>query len=83
VQDVGTGPAVVLVAGFGLDPAAWNRQVRTRSRRHRVICIDQRGHGYSDESLAGAHEVVSGWPMTSASLVHERYHGLRGSGDER
>ncbi|WP_067671607.1 alpha/beta fold hydrolase [Nocardia miyunensis] len=53
VQDVGAGPVVVLVAGFGLDHRIWDREVRVLAPRHRVLCIDQRGHGLSDKPLDG------------------------------
>jgi len=52
-QDLGSGNPVVLVAGFGLDHQVWDRQVRVLSERHRVICVDQRGHGLSDKPLGG------------------------------
>jgi non-heme chloroperoxidase len=54
VQDVGAGPAVVLVSGFGLDHELWDRQVRVLVEHgHRVVCISQRGHGLSDQPLHG------------------------------
>jgi non-heme chloroperoxidase len=53
VQDLGAGSPVVFVAGFGLDHRVWDRQVRYLSERHRVICVDQRGHGLSDKPLGG------------------------------
>lgn len=53
VCDLGSGPAVVLVAGFGLDHRVWDAQVRSLSVDHRVICVDQRGHGSSDAPLHG------------------------------
>lgn len=54
VQDLGTGPAVVLVSGFGLDHELWDRQVRVLSERgNRVVCVSQRGHGHSDRPLHG------------------------------
>jgi pimeloyl-ACP methyl ester carboxylesterase len=53
VQDLGAGPPVVLIAGFGLDHRVWDRQVCRLSERYRVICIDQRGHGLSDKPLVG------------------------------
>lgn len=54
VQDVGRGPAVVLIAGFGLDHQAWDRQVRALAEAgYRVLCVDQRGHGLSDKPLDG------------------------------
>jgi non-heme chloroperoxidase len=52
-QDLGSGTPVVLVAGFGLDHQVWDRQVRVLAERHRVICVDQRGHGRSDKPLGG------------------------------
>jgi pimeloyl-ACP methyl ester carboxylesterase len=55
VQDTGTGPAVVFVAGFGLDHQVWHRQVEQFSGRHRVLCVDQRGHGASDKPDDGYH----------------------------
>jgi non-heme chloroperoxidase len=54
IADLGTGPAVVLVSGFGLDHELWDRQVRTLTAQgHRVVCISQRGHGFSDRPLHG------------------------------
>jgi pimeloyl-ACP methyl ester carboxylesterase len=54
VQDLGSGPAVVLISGFGLDHQLWDRQVRILTEGgHRVICVTQRGHGLSDRPLHG------------------------------
>src|SRR5438445_750921 len=53
VQDVGSGPPVVMVAGFGLDHTAWDRQVALLASTRRVICLDQRGHGSSDKPYEG------------------------------
>jgi non-heme chloroperoxidase len=53
VQDVGRGPAVVLVAGFGLNHQVWDRQVRVLAETRRVVCVDQRGHGRSSKPLEG------------------------------
>jgi non-heme chloroperoxidase len=54
VQDLGDGPAVVLISGFGLDHELWDRQVRVLTERGmRVLCVDQRGHGLSDNPLQG------------------------------
>jgi len=49
VQDVGDGPPVVLLAGFGLDHEVWDAQVRLLGGRHRVVCIDLRGTGRSSK----------------------------------
>lgn len=54
VQDLGEGPVVVLISGFGLDHELWDRQVRVLAERDlRVVCVDQRGHGFSDNPLRG------------------------------
>jgi non-heme chloroperoxidase len=53
VQDIGHGPAVVLIAGFGLTHEVWDREVRLLAAQHRVICIDQRGHGASSKPYTG------------------------------
>ena len=54
VQDLGDGPAVALISGFGLDHELWDRQVRLLTERgFRVLCVDQRGHGFSDNPLHG------------------------------
>lgn len=54
VQDLGSGPVVVLVSGFGLDHELWDRQVRVlTSLGRRVVCVSQRGHGLSDRPLHG------------------------------
>jgi pimeloyl-ACP methyl ester carboxylesterase len=54
VQDLGHGPAVVFISGFGLDHELWDRQVRVLTETgHRTICITQRGHGQSDHPLHG------------------------------
>lgn len=54
VLDVGSGPAVALVAGFGLDHGLWDRQVRVFTEGGlRVLGVTQRGHGASDHPLHG------------------------------
>ena len=44
---VGSGPAVVLLHGLGLDHQMWRRQVAGLRERHRVVVIDLLGHGKS------------------------------------
>ncbi|WP_181780006.1 alpha/beta fold hydrolase [Pseudonocardia pini] len=54
VHELGAGPPVVLVPGFGFDHRVWDRQVRVLTEAgRRVVCVDQRGHGDSDKPLAG------------------------------
>jgi non-heme chloroperoxidase len=47
VVEGGSGPPVVLVHGVTLSVITWARQLAGLSDRHRVIAIDQRGHGPS------------------------------------
>lgn len=53
VQDVGDGPPVVSLAGFGLDHEVWDGTVRALSARHRVLAVDLRGTGGSDKPAGG------------------------------
>ena len=46
----GSGPPVVLVHGVTLGVAAWVPQLHQLARTHRVVAVDQRGHG---QSIAG------------------------------
>lgn len=46
-------PVVALVAGFGLDHRVWDHQAQALAHSHRVIRVDQRGHGISDKPAHG------------------------------
>lgn len=70
VQDVGSGPAVVLLAGFGLDHRLWDNQVEFLAATHRVVCIDLLGTGNSDKPLTGYS------PAEQADLVMGVINGL-------
>ena len=57
-QDVGTGPPVVLIAGFGLSHEVWDGEVRELvAAGHRAVCVDLRGTGRSDKP-AGGYDVA-------------------------
>lgn len=45
--DVGEGPAVVLIHGFGSSLEIWHKVVPELSPRHRVIAVDLKGFGWS------------------------------------
>lgn len=85
VQDLGAGPPVVLVAGFGLHHQVWDRHVSLfTARGHRVVCIDQRGHGLSDKPLHGYEvtrlaedlvRVLDELDVTGATLVGWSFGG--------
>jgi non-heme chloroperoxidase len=53
VLERGSGPPVVLLHGITLSAAIWAPQLRTLADGHRVLAVDQRGHG---QSLAGSDE---------------------------
>jgi pimeloyl-ACP methyl ester carboxylesterase len=48
-EDIGEGPAVVLAHGVGGNHASWFNQVPTLAKRFRVIAIDHRAFGNSDD----------------------------------
>jgi len=47
VVERGEGPTIVLLHGITLAAAIWGNQLRDLAATHRVIAIDQRGHGRS------------------------------------
>ena len=51
-DEVGTGPAVVLLHGYPFNRSMWSEQVAALRKDHRVIVPDLRGHGESP-ALAG------------------------------
>jgi pimeloyl-ACP methyl ester carboxylesterase len=49
-EDRGAGSVIVLLHGGGGDiPGAWSHQLEPFSRAHRVIAIEQAGHGHSPD----------------------------------
>lgn len=85
LHDLGAGPPVVLVAGFGLDHRIWDGQVAgLAAAGHRVICVDPRGHGLSDKPLDGYDvdrlaadllDVVDALGVTDVTLVGHSFAG--------
>jgi pimeloyl-ACP methyl ester carboxylesterase len=47
VEEIGTGPTVVLSHGFSLNATIWHHQMRELSSEMRLVMYDHRGHGYS------------------------------------
>ena len=53
-EDLGTGPAVVLLSGWPFDGRSWEPQVHALLQAgHRVIAYDRRGFGQSSRPTAG------------------------------
>jgi pimeloyl-ACP methyl ester carboxylesterase len=48
VVEAGSGPAIVLVHGFGGHTVSWRRLMPLLARDHRVIAVDLKGFGYSE-----------------------------------
>ncbi|EWC62245.1 Non-heme chloroperoxidase [Actinokineospora spheciospongiae] len=54
VSATGSGPAVVLVAGYGATAASWVFQVDALTAAgYRAVCVDRRSHGRSDNPPFG------------------------------
>lgn len=51
-EDVGEGPAIVLIHGFLMSGEMWREQVPRLVETHRVINVDLRGHGGSSSAAA-------------------------------
>jgi len=52
-EDIGAGPGVVLVHGWGTSARAWNAQLAGLVDDHRVIALDARGCGRSGHPALG------------------------------
>jgi pimeloyl-ACP methyl ester carboxylesterase len=53
VTDIGDGPAVVLIAGFGLDHRIWDAQAASLIATRRAVCVDLLGTGASAAPATG------------------------------
>ena len=54
-EDHGTGQAVVLIHGYPLDGASWEKQTRALlAAGYRVITYDRRGFGKSSQPTTGS-----------------------------
>ena len=53
VHDVGVGPAVVLLPGYGAPARSWSLQVEALRESCRVVAVDRRCHGRSDRPAFG------------------------------
>ena len=62
-QDVGTGPAVVLVHGYGASSESWASVIPALSSHHRVVAVDLKGFGWTSRP-AGDYS-----PAAQARLV--------------
>ncbi len=81
----GAGPPIVLLHGVTLGVATWASQLHHLADRHRVIAVDQRGHG---QSLHGADghllerladdliEVLAALEVSGAVLVGHSMGGM-------
>jgi pimeloyl-ACP methyl ester carboxylesterase len=85
VVETGAGPPIVLVHGVTLSVITWARQLNGLSADHRVIAIDQRGHGPSAAGTDGygldrlsedVIEVLGALDVTGAVLVGHSLGGM-------
>jgi len=83
--ELGDGPPIVLVHGVTLSDAVWVRQFTALAGRHRVIAIDQRGHGSSvagddgytfDRLAQDTLDVLDGLEVRNAVLVGHSMGGM-------
>ncbi len=82
VRDVGSGPAVVLLHGFGLDSRMWDPQVDALRSSFRVVAYDDRGFGRSGPTGCAAYSQEEDLRALIGSLAIERAHfvGLSAGG---
>lgn len=78
-EDHGTGPAVVLIHGWPLSGASWEKQVSALlAAGHRVVTYDRRGFGRSSQPTLGydydtlaqdLHRLIAHLDLTDVTLV--------------
>jgi len=66
-EDQGTGAPVLLLHGLGSSLRDWEHQLPALRAGHRVIAVDQRGHGRSERTPGGYS--VAQFALDSAALL--------------
>jgi pimeloyl-ACP methyl ester carboxylesterase len=83
--ELGKGPPLVLLHGVLLSVATWPYQLSELSQHHRVIALDQRGHGRSKTGVEGINiarlgrdllEVLDALDVHDAVLVGHSMGGM-------
>ena len=77
--DVRTRDAVIMLHGFAETKSIWDEIARELAREHRVIALDQRGHGRSDRApdhdysratqVEDLHAVITALGLRTVTLV--------------
>jgi len=57
--DRGSGPAVILVHGFGGHTFSYRRNIPALAEYHRVIALDLKGFGYSERPVDGDYSLTA------------------------
>ena len=66
-EDAGTGPALLLLHGWGTSGRVWNSCLPDLVRDHRVVTLDWRGCGRSDHPVEG--NTIDGVTADLAALI--------------
>ena len=74
-EDHGSGSPVVLIHGWPLSGASWERQVAALlAAGHRVITYDRRGFGRSSKPTVGYNYDVTGGKLVSERVLEENWN---------
>jgi len=69
VEEVGSGPTIVLAHGFSLNLTLWHHQIKELASEYRLVLYDQRGHGRSGRPPA------ADWSLEA--LAHDLHAVIR------
>lgn len=81
----GSGPVAVLLHPVGLDLSSWDDVAARLARRHRVVCLDLRGHGASPAVAPGmslsdyagdVHHTLGELGIAAAAVVGLSFGGM-------
>lgn len=74
LRDAGSGPAVVMLHGFGMDARMWDPQVDVLRASFRVVAYDDRGYGRSGPTGGGPYSQEEDLHALMTQLGIERAH---------
>ena len=79
-EDHGAGAPVVLIHGWPLSGAAWEKQtVALLKAGHRVITYDRRGFGRSSKPAVGYNYDVNGGKLVSERVLEDNWNVAAGA----
>jgi pimeloyl-ACP methyl ester carboxylesterase len=75
-EDVGHGPPILLIHGFGASTFTWHQIIPDLARGHRVIAVDMKGFGKSDKPLDEKYSALDQEKLLAQLIEEKNLHNL-------